>query len=112
MNENVANIIAFEKKLLNKVDLNIYGGAISEKISASLLYEKFPEKISINIDYGFCCGEVSTQEQNNIPGAGHGYDPLFYPLGSPELSFASIPLSEKNKISHRAFAVECLKNRN
>ena len=94
-----------EKKLLEKIDLKMPGGAIVEKIQAWLLCEKFPENIFININYGFCCGEASTKEQNNIPGVGHGYDPLFYSILNPHLSFASIPLSEKNKISHRAFAM-------
>lgn len=40
---------------------------------------------------------------------GFGYDPVFVPEGK-ELTFAQMPLSEKNLISHRARAVEKLKN--
>ncbi len=38
---------------------------------------------------------------------GHGYDPMFVPLGSRQ-TFAEIDPAEKNKISHRAKALEKL----
>ncbi len=38
---------------------------------------------------------------------GFGYDPVFQPDGS-DLSFAEMPLEEKNKISHRARAIRKL----
>jgi XTP/dITP diphosphohydrolase len=38
---------------------------------------------------------------------GFGYDPIFKPVEA-EISFAQMPLSEKNKISHRARAVKKL----
>ncbi len=45
-------------------------------------------------------------EENRGKG-GFGYDPVFMPEGYEE-SFAEMPLSEKNRISHRARAVEQL----
>ncbi len=40
---------------------------------------------------------------------GFGYDPVFIPEGETR-TFAEMPLSEKNKISHRARAIEKLKS--
>ncbi len=95
-----------EKKLLAKVDVNQAGGSASERIKASLLCPALPEGIFIDLHFGYCCGEVSTKEQNLLSEGGFGYDPMFYPLLTPKTSFASIPIEQKNKISHRAFAME------
>ncbi|MFZ9520885.1 MAG: non-canonical purine NTP pyrophosphatase [Silvanigrellaceae bacterium] len=57
---------------------------------------------------GFCTGQVSTVEQELLKGEGHGYDAMFYPRAKPELSFASIPLAEKNRMSHRSEALRAL----
>jgi XTP/dITP diphosphohydrolase len=53
---------------------------------------------------GIVNGEIITERKG---GKGFGYDPVFLPLGH-ELTFAEMPLSEKNKISHRALAVNKL----
>lgn len=52
-----------------------------------------------------CGGQVSTLEQQHLPGEGHGYDPLFYPAQWPHLSFGSIALADKNAVSHRGRAL-------
>lgn len=49
---------------------------------------------------GICEGHISTQRQGK---EGFGYDPIFIPEGETR-SFAEMPLSEKNAISHRGRA--------
>lgn len=53
---------------------------------------------------GVVNGTILTEKRG---GQGFGYDPIFLPDGS-EKSFAEMDLSEKNKISHRALAVNKL----
>lgn len=53
-------------------------------------------------------GKVSGQIAQGQQGAeGFGYDPIFIPEGYSE-TFAELPASEKNKISHRKRAIEKL----
>jgi len=65
----------------------------------------------VSIGFGFCSGSVAVTEQAHIEGAGHGYDAMFYPVGSPGLSFASVPMEAKNAVSHRAEALRALLRR-
>lgn len=53
---------------------------------------------------GIVQGEILKEPRGD---GGFGYDPVFKPDGS-ELSFAEMTLEEKNKISHRARAIEKL----
>lgn len=50
---------------------------------------------------GIVNGKIITERKGS---EGFGYDPVFIPDGS-QLTFAEMPLPEKNKISHRARAV-------
>jgi XTP/dITP diphosphohydrolase len=54
---------------------------------------------------GIVNGTIIDEKRGN---EGFGYDPVFIPDGS-DLTYAQMPLSEKNKISHRAMAFEKLK---
>ncbi len=60
---------------------------------------------------GICKGSILRSQRGE---GGFGYDPIFQPLGYDK-SFAELPYSEKNKISHRGKAmeqlIEFLKNR-
>ncbi|MCK5846216.1 MAG: RdgB/HAM1 family non-canonical purine NTP pyrophosphatase [Bacteroidales bacterium] len=54
----------------------------------------------------FFVGEIDGKIITNYAGSkGFGYDPIFVPNGY-DRSFAQMTLEEKNKISHRAIAVE------
>ncbi len=79
-----------------------------QQLSWSHVWE-LPEA-TLRLVFGLCFGFVSSTEQNLIPGEGHGYDALFFPVAEPKLSFASVPLQQKNLWSHRAAALECLRS--
>lgn len=70
----------------------------------------FKTVIALNINKeqflfkGIVQGEITTQKKG---GKGFGYDPIFKPNGYDK-TFAELPLSIKNKISHRAKAIEQL----
>lgn len=107
-----SNTIDMEKELLSKVNMEEPGGFYSIFLPFSCFYNKFPNNIFVHVHYGFCSGEVSSVEQNLIPGAGHGYDAQFYSVLNKYLSFASISMDEKNRQSHRALAMEAFKKKN
>ena len=50
---------------------------------------------------GVCEGHIALVEDESS--GGFGYDPIFIPLGYAN-TFSSIPLAEKNRISHRGLA--------
>lgn len=53
---------------------------------------------------GVVKGQIATEQHGD---AGFGYDPIFYPEGNI-LTFAQMPLAQKNTMSHRARALEKL----
>jgi XTP/dITP diphosphohydrolase len=50
---------------------------------------------------GVCEGRIGLELKGT---GGFGYDPLFYPAGSP-ITFGELAEAEKNKVSHRAKAL-------
>jgi len=56
---------------------------------------------SVHYFEGIVNGRIITERKGS---KGFGYDPVFLPDGY-NLTFAEMPLAEKNKISHRALAV-------
>jgi XTP/dITP diphosphohydrolase len=52
---------------------------------------------------GKCRGVITDSEQGD---GGFGFDPIFSPDG--KLTFAEIPIDEKNTMSHRGNAVKLL----
>jgi inosine/xanthosine triphosphate pyrophosphatase family protein len=86
------------------------GGSIRATIPWNALFPFSRIDDGFDIHFGYCVGEVSTVEQSRIPGAGHGYDNMFYARQHPELSFASVPLKQKNAESHRALAMKSLQD--
>jgi len=68
----------------------------------------FKTVIALNINHeqllfkGTVHGEITTQRKG---GEGFGYDPIFKPNGYDK-TFAELPISVKNEISHRAKAIQ------
>ena len=71
---------------------------------------RFVTVIALNIDgqcqlfKGEVHGTITPEKRGN---SGFGYDPVFQPLGHTQ-TFAEMPLSMKNSMSHRARALEKL----
>ncbi|MGI6727307.1 MAG: RdgB/HAM1 family non-canonical purine NTP pyrophosphatase [Anaerovoracaceae bacterium] len=70
----------------------------------SVITMVFSEK-DIIVARGECKGHILIEPRGK---SGFGYDPLFLPKGY-NLSFAELSADEKNRISHRAKALEVLK---
>lgn len=88
----------------NKKLLKLLEGCTAEKRTAQfvcVLALVMPNGKELAV-CGECKGTIGFEEDGN---GGFGYDPLFYVNGQ---SFASMGEDEKNKISHRANAVEKL----
>jgi XTP/dITP diphosphohydrolase len=54
---------------------------------------------------GVCEGTIAEKESG---AGGFGYDPIFLPEGAGGKTFAELSTEEKNRLSHRALAVEDL----
>jgi len=105
--ELLIHLEALEQQILEKLHARITAvetAAYAHECTLSALGHLY----QIQLVMGFCNGFVATFEQELIAGEGHGYDAMFFPQRSPQLSFASIPLEEKNRMSHRSEALRGL----
>ena len=75
------------------------------KKNESPVCEANPLELHTEIFEGVCEGRITSQGSGS---GGFGYDPLFIPHGW-DCSFAELGATEKNKISHRAKALEKLR---
>lgn len=101
------DLIKCEKEFLNDIDFSKSAGNFFKKVPVNLFCSKILDDFFVDIYCGFCIGEVSTNLQE-LSSSGHGYDPLFYPKAHPRLSFSSVSMAGKNRVSHRALAMEKL----
>jgi XTP/dITP diphosphohydrolase len=65
-----------------------------------------PKGTVLQVSLGACEGQIVTAPRGS---GGFGYDPIFVPQGF-ELTFAELPSEVKNRISHRANALEGARN--
>lgn len=77
------------------------------------LLENKDKEASFYSVIAYCDGETEMCFEGRIDGlikdvmgeGGFGYDPIFYPLGY-DISFGTMDIDTKNKISHRALALQ------
>lgn len=95
------NYLANNKKLLSLLK----DVPESERKARFICVVVFKNKLKEEITEGICAGRIASEPRGE---GGFGYDPLFIPEGY-QLTFAEINQSIKNKISHRAKAIEKIK---
>lgn len=105
--ELLAHLEALEQRILEKLQSRITAVETAAYAHECVL-TALGHTYRIQLVMGFCNGFVATFEQELLAGEGHGYDAMFFPQRSPQLSFASIPLEEKNRMSHRSEALRGL----
>jgi XTP/dITP diphosphohydrolase len=91
----------------NEKLLRLLSGVKSEERTArfvSVITLMYPNGKKI-VARGECEGHILYQERGSN---GFGYDPLFVPVGYDK-TFAELSAEEKNKISHRAIALQNLR---
>jgi inosine/xanthosine triphosphate pyrophosphatase family protein len=96
-----------EPQIFGKTEIRIRE-ACSAAYGSRVFFADSQDVYRIDLVMGFCTGFVAPFEQELLAGEGHGYDAMFFPKARPELSFASIPLEDKNRMSHRSEALRAL----
>lgn len=95
---------ANRKKLLEEM-ANVADQARAAKFVSSIVMLQHPTDPTPKIAIGECFGEILKEERGQN---GFGYDALFF-YPPKQCSFAELETAEKKKISHRAIALQSLK---
>ncbi|WP_414039834.1 RdgB/HAM1 family non-canonical purine NTP pyrophosphatase [Acidithiobacillus sp. M4-SHS-6] len=82
----------------------LHGAARDAYYVACMVFLESADDPAPIVAQGFWSGSIATAAQGE---GGFGYDPLFWPRGSTR-SAAEWSLAEKNRVSHRALALERL----
>ncbi len=93
------------EKLL-KLLVNVPEEERTARFRCTAVFYDGSQEIVLTAD-GVCEGKLATKKRGK---GGFGYDPVFIPEGF-EKTFAELPLSIKNKISHRAKAFKNLRRK-
>lgn len=95
---------ANRKKLLEEM-ANVADQDRAAKFVSCIVMLQHPTDPTPKIAIGECFGEILTEERGRN---GFGYDALFF-YPPKQCSFAELETAEKKKISHRAMALQSLK---
>lgn len=95
---------ANRKKLLEEM-ANVADQARAAKFVSCIVMLQHPTDPTPKIAIGECFGEILKEERGQN---GFGYDALFF-YPPKQCSFAELEMAEKKKISHRAIALQSLK---
>ncbi len=95
---------ANRKKLLEEM-ANVADQARAAKFVSCIVMLQHPTDPTPKIAIGECFGEILKEERGQN---GFGYDALFF-YPPKQCSFAELETAEKKKISHRAIALQSLK---
>ncbi|MDD6910305.1 RdgB/HAM1 family non-canonical purine NTP pyrophosphatase [Actinobacillus minor] len=95
---------ANRKKLLEEM-ANVVDQARAAKFVSCIVMLQHPTDPTPKIAIGECFGEILKEERGQN---GFGYDALFF-YPPKQCSFAELETAEKKKISHRAIALQSLK---
>ncbi len=107
LSELIAQLELVEAEIMARMSARLQTVS-SAAYSFKHLVDAYEATYLVHLVMGFCVGRVAVTEQNFLEGEGHGYDAMFFPSQRPHLSFASIPLVEKNLMSHRSEALRGL----
>ena len=93
------------RKLLHKLGENNNRNARFRTVIALIIIDECThEAKDVRTFEGIVCGKITLERHGS---EGFGYDPIFQPEGYDE-TFAQLGMDIKNRISHRAKAVEKL----